>query len=482
MSSIEQEPSLEAGGRSTDVGLKMASHKNVNEDFTYGYREAEVVSKGYQEESSSHKKQDGDVYGYKEAEDVIKGFEEEPNSNAYDKPEDVYGYKEPEEVRFSYKPIGCTSAANIWGRLKSYKCPRPGLLRVIAVVIPVVAFLGAGACVLLYLTKHGETADSPIKESPKDRLLESRMVSPALSEMTPAQAWLATTLPDNTTGLPQMADTQPDQSTSLPEVISTDITDTSTNHGETADPSVKGSPKHRVIKSRMVSQAMSKMTPAQAWLVTTLQDNTTELPQMTDTQPDQSTSLPEVISTYTTNTSTNKETALLTSEGDLTYLSRPPPFRAKSFGDSIHVPRCKNGYKLLAGTCIKLVSNGKSHDGAKKACKKEGATLAMPKTEELDVALRDLVKTEGGNKEHWIGMEEKKGTWYWVDGSVVEHNGYTGWNPGEPSNPRWPYALCGQYWEKSSGWFFEFTQTGYVMWDDEACFKKRSFICQRPPA
>ncbi|KAI8516948.1 hypothetical protein Bbelb_055290 [Branchiostoma belcheri] len=388
----------------------MASHQNVNEDYTYGYREAEEVSKGYKEESSSHKKPDGDIYGYKEPEDVIMGFEEEPHPHDYEKPEDVYGYKEPEEVRFSYKPKGCTSAANIWGRLKSYKCPRSSLLCVIAVVIPVVAFLGAVACVLLYLTKHGETAGPTVKE---DRLLQSRMVSPAMSEMTPAQAWLATTLPDTTTELPQMAD----QSTSLPGVIPTDKTDKSTNF-----------------------------------------------------------SLLSLI---------KEETALLTTEGDLKYFSRPSPVHGNLSGHSIHVPRCKNGYRLFAWTCIKLVVTtglfvlGNSHDGAKKACMTEGATLAMPKTEELDVALRDLVKTEGGNHQYWIGMEEKEGTWYWVDGSKVGQNGYKGWNPGEPSNPRWP-PLCGRYWEKSSSWLF--TRTGYVMWDDDACFKMRSFICQRPPA
>ncbi|XP_019627871.1 PREDICTED: C-type lectin domain family 4 member M-like [Branchiostoma belcheri] len=255
MSSTEEEPSQEPGGRSTGVGHKMAAHQNVNEDYTYGYREAEEVSKAYKEESSSHKKSDGDVYGYKKPEDVSKGFEEKPSSRDYEKPEDVYGYKEPEEVRFSYKP---------------------------------------------------------------------------------------------------------------------------------------------------------------------------------------------------------------------------------------KVPRCKKGYRLLAGTCIKLVSTGwyglgRSHDGAKKACRKEGATLAMPKTEELDVALRDLVKTEGPNKGHWIGMEEKEGTWYWVDGSLVGQNGYKGWNPGQPSNPRWP-PTCGQYWEKSKSPDWLFSQSGHPMWDDDACFSLKSFICQRPPA
>ncbi|KAI8516950.1 hypothetical protein Bbelb_055310 [Branchiostoma belcheri] len=271
---------------------------------------------------------------------------------------------------------GDSIITNIWGRLKSYKCPRPSLLRVIAITMPVVALLGIGACVLMYLT------------------------------FTENKAWLATTLPDNTT----------------------------------------------------------------------------ELSQMTDTQPDQSTSLPGFPLQY------QKETALLTTEGHLPF-GRSPPFHGNTFANAIHVPRCNNGYRLLVGTCIKLVVPtgwlgipiGKSHDEAKKTCKNEGATLAMPKTEELDVTLRDLVKTEGGNKGYWIGMEEKDGTWYWVDGSKVGNNGYTGWNPDEPSNnSRWLGTLCGQYWEKVSSWLF--SQSGYPMWDDEACFNLRRFICQRPPA
>ncbi|KAI8516954.1 hypothetical protein Bbelb_055350 [Branchiostoma belcheri] len=299
-----------------------------------------------------------------------------------------------------------TSAGNIWGRLKSYKCPRPRLPRVIAIAMSVAALLGAGACVFMFLTfminKHGETADPSVKEYPNERLLESRMLTPSLSKMTPAQDLLATTLPDNTTGLPRMTG-----------VISTDKRDKSGN-------------------------------PIQ------------------------------------------KETALATTAKDWAF-ARPPPARGDSPGRNIiYGPRCKNGYKLLVGTCIKLFSavlNVKSHGDAKKACRKEGATLAMPKTEQLDAALRHEVKTEGGNKEHWIGMEEKRGTWCWVDGSVVDNNGYKGWNPGEPSNPRWLGALCGQYWEKprkSSGWFFR--RTGYVMWDDDECYKLKNFICQRLPA
>ncbi|XP_066295996.1 uncharacterized protein [Branchiostoma lanceolatum] len=134
---------------------------------------------------------------------------------------------------------------------------------------------------------------------------------------------------------------------------------------------------------------------------------------------------------------------------------------------------CRGDYKLVAGACVRLYNTWKSHDAAMTACKAEGATLAMPKTEELDVALRDLVKTEGNKAEHWIGMKDKDGTWYWVDDSLVGSNGYKGWSPGEPSAVRW-LPLCGQYW--SGG------PTGYPMWDDDTCFLLKRFICQRRPS
>ncbi|KAI8516956.1 hypothetical protein Bbelb_055370 [Branchiostoma belcheri] len=211
-----------------------------------------------------------------------------------------------------------------------------------------------------------------------------------------------------------------------------------------ADPPIQESPNKRAPESRMVSPALSKMTPAQAWLATTLPDNTTELSQMADTQPDQSTSLRGVISTDKTDTSTDltQETALLTTERDQA-VARPPPVHGDSSGN-IHVPRCRKGYELLAGTCVVLASTDflmMPYNEAKKKCMNERATLAMPKTEELDVAIRDVIKRERGNKEHWIGMEKKGETWYWVDGSKVDNDGYKGWNPGEPSNS----GRCGHY-------------------------------------
>ncbi|XP_078615624.1 CD209 antigen-like protein A [Branchiostoma floridae x Branchiostoma japonicum] len=115
------------------------------------------------------------------------------------------------------------------------------------------------------------------------------------------------------------------------------------------------------------------------------------------------------------------------------------------------------------------------------ACKTEGATLAMPKTEKLDLALRNLVKTKGGNNDHWIGLVEKERTcsWSWADGSSVDSYPYKGWYPGQPNRVRLfgcLLSLCGQYWSGPRA-------SHDPMWDDsDQCWRKKSFICQCPPA
>ncbi|KAI8502469.1 hypothetical protein Bbelb_200570 [Branchiostoma belcheri] len=140
--------------------------------------------------------------------------------------------------------------------------------------------------------------------------------------------------------------------------------------------------------------------------------------------------------------------------------------------------RCQDGYHLLTRNCVRLHFRTLSHKDAREACEREGARLAMPKTEELDIALRKLVRTVGQNMDFWIGLFDKENfcrrerRWEWVDGSTLGN--YKGWNPGEPSNCRSfiMTKLCVQYW---SG------RTGYPMWDDDHCSRSHSFICQTHP-
>ncbi|XP_078703213.1 hepatic lectin-like [Branchiostoma floridae x Branchiostoma belcheri] len=96
----------------------------------------------------------------------------------------------------------------------------------------------------------------------------------------------------------------------------------------------------------------------------------------------------------------------------------------------------------------------------------------MPKTRELDVALRNLIKTVGQNQDYWIGMKDvgtldgQRARWQWEDGSDLGN--YQGWSPGEPRNTG---LICVQYWSRSNG---------YTMWDDTFCGESKRFICQAP--
>ncbi|CAH1248783.1 CD209 [Branchiostoma lanceolatum] len=86
---------------------------------------------------------------------------------------------------------------------------------------------------------------------------------------------------------------------------------------------------------------------------------------------------------------------------------------------------CPVGYKLLARSCFRLDFRTMSHSDARMACKREGARLAMPKTEQIDLALKEVVHTEGGNLEYWIAMRNRgalirrKIQWLWEDGSML---------------------------------------------------------------
>ncbi|XP_078700976.1 uncharacterized protein LOC144927433 [Branchiostoma floridae x Branchiostoma belcheri] len=105
-------------------------------------------------------------------------------------------------------------------------------------------------------------------------------------------------------------------------------------------------------------------------------------------------------------------------KSDIKFICQVESQAAKSDG-------CRFGYKLLARKCVRLHFRTMSHKKATEACEKEGARLAMPKTKELDIALRNVVRTEGQNMSYWIGLKDKesfylrKRQWGWVDGSTL---------------------------------------------------------------
>ncbi|CAH1248929.1 SELP [Branchiostoma lanceolatum] len=153
-------------------------------------------------------------------------------------------------------------------------------------------------------------------------------------------------------------------------------------------------------------------------------------------------------------------------QADGTWSGRVPTCKAE----------CRNGYQLLAQTCIRVYVDKKNYNDAQKACEKEGATLAMPKTKKLDVALRKLISKSGKDSKYWIGLKTGRlRTWQWEDGSRLE-NGYKGWSPGEPMSSCFTKSVwwssspqCVQYWSAS---------TYNHMWDDAECKQSKGYICQ----
>ncbi|XP_078620076.1 C-type lectin lectoxin-Lio3-like [Branchiostoma floridae x Branchiostoma japonicum] len=244
----------------------------------------------------------------------------------------------------------------------------------------------------------------------------------------------------------------------------------------------------------MVTSALPQMTTTLPWMTTTL-------PRVTSTPAQVTTTLPLLTTTMPQMTTTPRKTTPAPQ-----CLKMPPPANgamtgSNSYGDvvtficnpgyklvgtstrtcqsdgtwSAKLPTCKAtcraGYQLIAQTCIRVVLDKKNYEDAQMACRRGGSTLAMPKTEELDVALRNLIVDKfGKNSEYWIGLKDC-GYWQWEDGSMLQDNHYKGWNPGEPSCIHaWLRSLhCVQYW---SG------PTGTPMWDDTGCGNNLRYICQ----
>ncbi|KAI8502416.1 hypothetical protein Bbelb_200040 [Branchiostoma belcheri] len=125
---------------------------------------------------------------------------------------------------------------------------------------------------------------------------------------------------------------------------------------------------------------------------------------------------------------------------------------------------CRKGYRLLAKTCIGISLFRRKYSEAEAGCKSDGAKLAMPKTRELDLALRRLIRTVGKNSGYWIGLK-RENSWQWADGSYLKNNDYKGWNPGEPERTFMVWisdSKCVQYWSKPTGIKFSATTVAFI--------------------
>eukprot|EP00058_Branchiostoma_floridae_P019760 XP_002605250.1 hypothetical protein BRAFLDRAFT_92276 [Branchiostoma floridae] len=172
-------------------------------------------------------------------------------------------------------------------------------------------------------------------------------------------------------------------------------------------------------------------------VTTLLQDGTTPVPNVTTTRTVVTTELKAVTTILMDMITTYRECLFATGVMKRSKILGNTNQDTSTTRKTSRIGCRQVGYKLLAGTCIRLNLRKLSYKTARKTCKKDGARLAMPETEELDLALRNLVQKEGHNINFWIGLRNKGGFflrkrhWLWEDGSKLGH--YKVFTTGEQS-------------------------------------------------
>ena len=103
--------------------------------------------------------------------------------------------------------------------------------------------------------------------------------------------------------------------------------------------------------------------------------------------------------------------------------------------------------------------------------KKEGAGLAVIKSEDENRFVYDLLRNTSGPRHGWIGLYRKADDkFYWLDGRPVNASGSCqNWNDRQPSNTG-GNEDCGLFWGDRNG-----------TWNDRSCSRSGpAAICQWP--
>ncbi|CAH1248865.1 Hypp8460 [Branchiostoma lanceolatum] len=161
------------------------------------------------------------------------------------------------------------------------------------------------------------------------------------------------------------------------------------------------------------------VTTTLSWVTTKPQKVTTTLPSMTAKAVKVTTTLPQVTTKplKVTTTLSQMTTKPLKRTTALQPVTTTPPKITTTMPTTVEA-KCKYGYQLLAQTCIRVYHKEWDYGNAQAGCEEDGATLAMPKTHELDVALRNLVNKISRHHSYWIGLrQDALRRWRWEDGS-----------------------------------------------------------------
>ncbi|XP_063953416.1 macrophage mannose receptor 1-like isoform X1 [Lytechinus pictus] len=122
---------------------------------------------------------------------------------------------------------------------------------------------------------------------------------------------------------------------------------------------------------------------------------------------------------------------------------------------------CATGWTLSGDNCYKLMPDSKNWHEAQISCENDGGNLAMPKTQDINDVLTQMINNGGS---HWIGVHDisTEGNFIFSDNTPVTN---PFWNSGEPNND-FGVEDC-----------TEITTTG--LWNDQDCYAIRPYLCMR---
>ncbi|KAJ8368970.1 hypothetical protein SKAU_G00089980 [Synaphobranchus kaupii] len=128
---------------------------------------------------------------------------------------------------------------------------------------------------------------------------------------------------------------------------------------------------------------------------------------------------------------------------------------------------CPQGWEQFYSKCYYFSTERKSWMDSRTDCIKEGADLAVIKSEEEQEFI-----TKHTRDYNWIGLSdlETEGTWLWVNGSPLL-KGF--WRSGQPDDHFW-FDSRTQYQDADCA----VTVPGESAWMDTHCYSYRRFICE----
>jgi hypothetical protein len=127
---------------------------------------------------------------------------------------------------------------------------------------------------------------------------------------------------------------------------------------------------------------------------------------------------------------------------------------------------CRNGRSFAAGGLSYCLHSGDhTWNEAKRACTTDGGSLAVLRTTEENVAVRDAMAARFSATRVWIGLTDaaEEGNWSWISGAPLD---FAAWHPGEPND--FNRENCGQLY--SDSW----------TWNDLDCAVELPSVCESP--